>query len=75
MAKKAKTASGYDWVKATVDCGDLRLTYHATGAKVDGRTDHDEDVSDWSDDDIRNVAAQLLDIPSDCAGSIEVVHV
>ena len=65
MAKKAeKDDGGYLWFKATVDCGELTFRYRLKDAVVDGGETHDEDVEDWSDDDIKNSHSVSLTFPS-----------
>ncbi len=56
-----------------VSCdGQAVATYRWAGNKVDGRDAHDEDVSEWSDDEIREVFAGLLGI-TEGIEEIEVV--
>jgi hypothetical protein len=63
----------YDWVTATVDCGDVRLDYQATGLKVQGRDGFSEDnLGEWSEDDIKDVAGSMLGIVKEDRKYIEV---
>ena len=50
----------YEWIKAIVSCGELRLEYRLEGSLATGHWAHDEDVSEWTDDEIRRVAAGLI---------------
>lgn len=68
----AKTTERYEYVKATVDCGELSWKYKVVGMETTGSMRHDEDVSEWSDDDIREVTAMMLDVPDDDRDKIEV---
>lgn len=45
----------YDYIRAIVDCGNLCWEYKLKGNSVAGKMSHDEDVSDWSEDDIRKL--------------------
>ncbi len=64
----------YEWIKATVDCeGELVIRHKLVGFPTEGSLAHDEDVSDWSDSDIRKVIAGLLDA-EDQKDIIEVIH-
>lgn len=62
----------YDWVKATVIEGGVRLTYHVPDLAVNGRDGIDDDISDWSDEDIQNVAGSMLGIVKEDRHKIEV---
>lgn len=68
---KAET-SGYDWVRADVDEGQVTFTYRVTGLDRDGCTSHDEDVSDWTDKNIQELGCDLLDIERKFADQVEV---
>lgn len=53
----------YEYIRATVDCGDLTIRYQVKGNPSPGRMDHDEDVSDFTDDEIKDLIVMLLDVP------------
>lgn len=57
----------YKWVKAAIDSmtGVVTFTYRVEGLDVDGCTTHNEDVSGWSDDDVKNLGANLLECDAD----------
>jgi hypothetical protein len=60
--------------KAHVDDeGRLSMTYRWSHLDVDGHDSHDEDVSDWSDRDIRDLVASLIGIENE--GDIEKIEV
>ena len=63
----------YEYVKATVCCGELTWKYKITGSDVLGSMGHDEDVSEWSDREIINLTAAMLDVPKDNREVIEVI--
>lgn len=52
--------SEYESIVAEVDCGELTVVSQLKGNPVKSRTSHDEDVSDWSDSEIRQCVAGLL---------------
>jgi hypothetical protein len=66
-------SESYRFVRAIVDCGDLRWEYQidVDGAPQGGMA-HDEDVSDWTEDDIRSCTRSMLDCPDD--QEIEIVY-
>lgn len=55
--------------------GQLSLVYRWSTLEVDGRDSHDEDVSGWNDDDIRDLAASIIgaEHPDDIA-KIQVIR-
>ena len=55
----------YEYVKAIVECGELRLEYRLVGSSVVGRDRHDDDVSEWSDTEIIDVVCSLLSVDDD----------
>lgn len=52
----------YNWVKVIVDCGSLRWEYQLEGSCVIGRMSHDENVSDWTAEDIIDLTKNILNI-------------
>ena len=57
--KKPEREERYEYVRAIVDCGTLTFEYKL----VDGPPNkmvHDEDVSDWDADQIRDVTRMML---------------
>ncbi len=52
--------SEYESIVAQVDCGELTVISQLKGNPVKSRTSHDEDVSDWSDDEIKQCVGGLL---------------
>jgi hypothetical protein len=64
----------YEKITAIVDCGRLRWEYRIEGMKVSGRQSHDEEVEDWSDDDVIDVTMATLDVPKDQRGLIKVEY-
>lgn len=74
-AKKTDVFSGYEWVKARVtEDGSCIFTYRVKGNPIDGSDQHDEDVVDWTDQQIRELGCDLLGIDRKFAGRIEVIH-
>lgn len=65
-------SANYEYVRAIVDCGELRWEYKVEDASVPGRMTHDEDVTDYSDDDIRDITRMMLDCPD--SQEIEVLY-
>ncbi len=74
--------SGYEWVNCRCRCdmdnesGEVsyiaEFTYHATGAKVDGRDTHDENVEGWTDERIQELGCDLLCIDKKHKSKIHV---
>lgn len=60
----------YEYVVATVDCGELNWRYKLRG-KPEGRMAHDEDVSEWSLTDIEHLTREMLDIPEGTPVKVE----
>lgn len=58
--------------RAIVDCGNLRWEYRHPGAKVEGRMSHDEDVSDFSQEDIIDLTRSMLGLAPE--ETVEVVY-
>lgn len=69
----ARKKSGYEWIKATITDGSVTFTYQVPDLSTPGRMGHDENVSTWSDDDIRSLGCSLLDIDESCATEIEIL--
>jgi hypothetical protein len=50
MAKKEqKNPDHYEYIRATIEDGQLRWRYRLNNANVEGSDTHDEDVSSWTD--------------------------
>lgn len=62
----------YDYIRATITDGKLGVKYRVTGNPTPGRTDHDEDVLEWSDKEIRGLVASLIDVQDDQRELIEI---
>lgn len=62
----------YEYVKARVDCGELCWEYKLIGSYIVGRMAHDEDVSDWSENQIVDVTCLMLDVDKDQRKIVEV---
>ena len=72
MAKKKPKTDRYEYIKATVDGeGNLSMEYKLPGVKQ-GRQSHDEDVSEWTDDEIRICVRQIIGAEPD--EDVEVAH-
>jgi hypothetical protein len=65
----------YESITATVDCGELSWRYKVKGAQVPGRLAHDEDVTDWSDEDIVNLTMSMLEVPEHQRSLVKVQYV
>lgn len=64
----------YKFITATVDCGTLIWTYKVESSHTYGRMGHDEDVSEWSDDDIIKLTMDMLSVDESQRSLIEVNH-
>ncbi len=51
------------------------MKYRLVGNKIEGHQAHDEDVSEWSEADIRDCTSQSLDVPEDQWDLIEIKYV
>lgn len=71
MAKKKGKAEG-PFCKAIVSDGVLRMEYLHPGSKVVGRDSYDEDVSEWTDEEIRKLVRNYLDMKE--GEEIQVIH-
>lgn len=63
----------YQFIKATVDCGELTWEYALEGRSPQ-RMIHDEDVDDWTDEDIVDLTVDMLSVDPTQRGIIEVIH-
>jgi len=72
MAKAKKKKDGYEWIKAYIDNGELRMEYKLRGSTVVGRMSHDEDVGDFSDAEIKNLVRGLIDASEN--DEVEIVY-
>ena len=64
----------YEYVNAIICCGELRWKYKVEGCDVSGSMPHDEDVSDWTDEEIIDLTCNMLDVSDDQRGLIEVIR-
>lgn len=64
---KVEQLDGYLWVTATRIGDKLRLDYRVDDATSDGRDfyDGDDDLTDWTDDQLRALACDMLSIDHD----------
>jgi hypothetical protein len=87
MAKKKKTETKveyYEYIRAIrgyepTDDGDdtvgtVTFHYKLKGAKVAGHDDHDEDVKDFTDEEIKHLARSLLSVEKDDPVEVEVEY-
>ena len=73
---KVEQLDGYLWVTATRIGDKLRLDYRVDDATSDGRDfyDGDDDLTDWTDDQLRALACDMLSIDHGHAHRIDVVR-
>lgn len=65
----------YDWVTATVDGEDVSLDYRCTGLDIDGSDGfEDENLGEWSEGEIRDVAGSMLGIMKEDRHKIKVEY-
>lgn len=64
----------YEYVKATVTDGSLVWEYQVEGFPSPGSMSHDEDVSEWSDEDIIDITAMILDVEDEQRDIIELIR-
>lgn len=63
MAKQTKRNAPkdrYAFIRAYVDCGELRWEYRIVGNRTVGRQSHDEDVSEMTEADIVALTRNML---------------
>jgi hypothetical protein len=73
MSKKSKeSTSGYDWIIVIRDGTRCQMTYRVTGMDRGGRMDWDDDVSDYTDDQIREHVCDMLGIDHKFKGEVDV---
>ena len=65
----------YKWITATIDSctGMLRMDYRVEGLDIDGCDNHDEDVSTWTDNEIKDMVQLFLDVPPEHKDMIQVI--
>lgn len=62
----------YKYIRATVTDGQLHMDYLVEGAFVAGSDTHDEDVSDWTEEDIIECVMMTLGAEEKDRPKIEV---
>lgn len=72
--KKKSNPEHYEYVRAIVNEGKLRWEYRLNGSAVSGHQSHDEDVSGWSDTDIKSISQRMLDVLPDDPVEVEVIY-
>lgn len=60
MTKKKDSKPHLLWCKVVIEEGQARATYRWSDTIVNGRHDHDEDVSSWTDDEVVNLIADMI---------------
>lgn len=63
----------YAYITAQIDCGTLTWKYQVEGMKHSSMR-HDEDVSEWSDSDIKDVTMSMLGVDEDQRSLIEIQY-
>lgn len=64
----------YQYIKAIVDCGHLHWEYLLEGAEVPGAMSCDDDVEEWSEEDIIDVTMSMLAVPEDQRTMVQVIY-
>lgn len=67
------TPESYAFIHAVVEDGELTLQYRLNGNNQTGSLRHDEDVTGWSDREIRQLTAYLLGLGT--AEQVDLVDV
>ncbi len=62
----------YEFIRAIVSEGNLSCEYRLVGNSVTGRQSHDEDVSNWTEEEIRQLVCEMLDVADDERSVIEI---
>ena len=65
----------YEYIKVHVDCdGEVSWESKLVDNWRVARMTHDDDVSDFSEQDIRDLTVAMLDVPKDQVELIEVIY-
>ena len=65
----------YAWIKAVIDCGRLSWQYQVKGLPTPGSQSYgDENVSHWSDKEIRDLTRNMLCVDEDDPVVIQITH-
>jgi hypothetical protein len=70
---KMDKKSAFEFVTVTVSNGYATARYQIRGLKVAGGDGYDDDVSTWTDDDIRETIGQIIGVEPQYRKQIEVV--
>jgi Zn ribbon nucleic-acid-binding protein len=71
---KAKQKEVYEFIRAEVDCGELVIKSRLIGNAVTAICKHDEDVSEWSETEIKQCVKFTLALDYDETKLIEVQY-
>lgn len=74
MAKKVEKKEEYEYIIAEVDCDTLTVRSKLKDNPREATDQHDEDVSDWSESDIRQCVKSLLDLDYDETKLVKVEY-
>ena len=70
-----ESSERYEYVRAIVGTdGELRWESKLVGNWRVACMDHDEDISDYTEDEIRDVTAAMFDVPADERDIIDVIY-
>jgi len=64
----------FEYVRAIVEIDELRWEYKVETSPVQGSMSHDEDVSDYTDDDIIDLTMGMIGVPEEQKDLVEVQY-
>jgi hypothetical protein len=70
----AEDEERFEYVRAIVDCGTLRWEYKLIDSFHTGRMEHDEDVTEWTEQDIIDLTCRMLYVPDDNRDVVRVEY-
>jgi len=73
VIQERSTMERYEYIQAHVGWDELRWTYRLVGG-VPSSMSYDEDVSKYTEEEIRALTAAMLEVPDDQTELIEVVY-
>lgn len=65
---------GYEYIKAIVDCGELRWEYKVKGGLCPGSMHHEEDVSEYTEEQIIDLTCEVLTVEDNQRDLVEVQY-
>ena len=74
MSLRTAETDTYDWVKVIIDCDQVLAEYHVSGLQVNGKQSFDEDIFEWSCEEIQTYVGNFLGVISEDHQYIEIEY-